>query len=61
MKNFTCQVDIQDKAILNRASMNVMTTREKSQERLFEKNLCVLGQKVDDDLTINGNTVGVMT
>ena len=40
--------------------MNVMTTREKSQERLFEKNLCVFGQKVEDDLIINGNSVGVM-
>lgn len=61
-RNFGCQVDIQQKAVLHRSSLNVQTSREpKSFERIFEKkSLCVVGQKVDEDLVINGNTVGIL-
>lgn len=60
--SFGCQVNIQEKAILHRASLNSQPIKEKTFDKIFEKkSLCIFGQKVEDDLVIFGNTVGLQT
>lgn len=59
---FACQVDFPERAVLHKSSMNVMTSREASTDKMFEKkSLCVVGLRVEDDLIINGLSVGVQT
>ena len=55
-------MNIQEKTILNRASLNSQTVKDKTFDKLFEKkSLCVFGQKVEDEIVILGNTVGLQT
>ena len=61
-KNFCCQVEIHQKAILHRSSLNSQISRDKSVDKVFDRrSLCVVGQKVDDEVVIYGNTVGIQT
>lgn len=41
---------------------NIQTDRVKLREKIIEnRELCVVGQKVEDELTISGNIVGTQT
>lgn len=54
MKNAAVQVDIPEKSVLNRSTNVNLPAAEKEKKGLF-----VIGQKVEEELTISGNTVGV--
>ena len=56
------QVDMPEKNVLNRSSfMNIAQERNDSGSKLLPKKggLCVVGQKMEDDLTLMGQSVGV--
>jgi len=41
---------------------NILIDRTKLRDKIIEKReLCVVGQKVEDELTISGNNVGIQT
>lgn len=61
-RHFCVQVDLSDRAVLHRSSMNSMPNEKTAPaaEKIFEKkSLCVIGQKVEEELTINDLSVGV--
>ena len=48
--------------MLHRSSLNSQISRDKSVDKVFDRrSLCVVGQKVDDEVVIYGNTVGIQT
>lgn len=61
-KNFCVQVDVSDKLILSRASLNKMAADKTANivEKLFQKkSLCVIGQRMEEEVTVNDISVGV--
>lgn len=47
---------------MHRAALNSQILKDKTFEKIIEKkSLCIVGQKVEDDLVIFGNTVGLQT
>ena len=61
-------MDLHEKPILRGSSLNSQKgdklnsqKGDKGCDRLLDKGLCILGQKVEDDLTVQGNSVGVQS